>query len=63
MRPPREPGFYWVRVPSGRRIVVAEWSQDVAPNRWSLPGMPGGIEDREVTVVSPRISPPPSTLQ
>jgi hypothetical protein len=54
----RAPGFYWVRVPSGRRLAVAEWSPDTDPGRWALPGIPDGFTDAQVEVMSRRIVSP-----
>lgn len=59
MRAPREPGFYWVVVPSRRRLAVAEWSPSYAPGKWAFPGLPDTVAAEEVpSVVSERLEPP-----
>lgn len=55
----RAPGFYWVIVPNRRRVAVAEWSPDYAPDRWALPGLPDSLLESDIPeVVSERLQAP-----
>lgn len=54
----RASGFYWVLVPSRRRLAVAEWSPDYNPGRWCLPGQLDSFTDAEVEVRSKRLPSP-----